>query len=175
MPHPVVHAEIRSQDPDATRRFFADLFGWEVAAEGALPGYTFINTGVDGGTFVAIGPRQGPGDEVLFFVRGARCCGHTGEGRGAGRNHHSACSTSTGNEFRCLLRRPGSQDRCCGERVAHTSPSPEVGRDLRPTVDQSVYLASVKQPDRRVGGPCLDRIGLSRSQRSPRPLAHLGS
>lgn len=68
MPHPVVHAEIRSQDPDATRRFFADLFGWEVAAEGALPGYTFINTGVDGGTFVAIGPRQGPGDEVLFFV-----------------------------------------------------------------------------------------------------------
>ena len=30
MPHPVIHAEIRSQDPDATRKFFADLFVEEV-------------------------------------------------------------------------------------------------------------------------------------------------
>ena len=29
MPHPVIHAEIRSDDPDATRQFFADLFGWK--------------------------------------------------------------------------------------------------------------------------------------------------
>jgi hypothetical protein len=68
MPHPVVHAEIRSEDPDATRKFFADLFGWKVAAEGAFPGYTFIDTGVEGGTYVAISPLQGPDDEVLFFV-----------------------------------------------------------------------------------------------------------
>jgi predicted enzyme related to lactoylglutathione lyase len=66
--HPVVHAEIRSQDPDTTRRFFADLFGWKVASEGAFPGYTFIDTGVEGGTFVAISPRQSAEDEVLFFV-----------------------------------------------------------------------------------------------------------
>jgi predicted enzyme related to lactoylglutathione lyase len=68
MPHPVIHAEIRSQDPDATRRFFADLFGWKVASEGGLPGYTFIDTGAEGGPATAIGPRQGPEDEVLFFV-----------------------------------------------------------------------------------------------------------
>ncbi len=68
MAHPVVHAEIRSEDPDATRRFFADLFGWKVASEGAFPGYTFIDTGVEGGTFVAISPRQSAVDEVLFFV-----------------------------------------------------------------------------------------------------------
>ena len=68
MAHPVVHAEIRSQAPDATRRFFADLFGWKVASEGAFPGYTFIDTGVEGGTFVAISPRQSAEDEVLFFV-----------------------------------------------------------------------------------------------------------
>jgi uncharacterized protein len=68
MAHPVVHAEIRSQDPDATRQFFADLFGWNVASEGAFAGYTFIDTGVDGGTFVAISPRQSAEDEVLFFV-----------------------------------------------------------------------------------------------------------
>lgn len=68
MAHPVVHAEIRSQDPDATRQFFADLFGWKIASEGAFPGYTFIDTGVEGGTFVAISPRQSTEDEVLFFV-----------------------------------------------------------------------------------------------------------
>ena len=68
MTHPVVHAEIRSADPDATRRFFADLFGWKVASEGAFPGYTFIDTGAEGGTYVAISPRQSTEDEVLFFV-----------------------------------------------------------------------------------------------------------
>lgn len=68
MAHPVVHAEIRSADPDATRQFFADLFGWKVASEGAFPGYTFIDTGSDGGPYVAISPRQGAEDEVLFFV-----------------------------------------------------------------------------------------------------------
>jgi uncharacterized protein len=68
MAHPVVHAEIRSQDPDATRKFFADLFGWKVASEGVYPGYTFMDTGVDGGTYVAISPRQASEDEVLFFV-----------------------------------------------------------------------------------------------------------
>jgi hypothetical protein len=68
MPHPVIHAEIRSADPDATRKFYADLFDWRVASEGGLPGYTFIDTGVEGGTHVAISPRQGSEDEVLFFV-----------------------------------------------------------------------------------------------------------
>ena len=68
MPHPVIHAEIRSADPDAARKFYADLFDWKIASEGGLPGYTFIDTGVEGGTFVAISPRQGPEDEVLFFV-----------------------------------------------------------------------------------------------------------
>jgi predicted enzyme related to lactoylglutathione lyase len=68
MPHPVIHTEIRSEDPDATRAFYADLFGWSVASEGGFPGYTFIDTGADGGPAVAIGPRQGADDEVLFFV-----------------------------------------------------------------------------------------------------------
>jgi hypothetical protein len=68
MPHPVIHAEIRSADPDATRKFYADLFDWKVASEGGLPGYTFIDTGVEDGTHVAISPRQGSEDEVLFFV-----------------------------------------------------------------------------------------------------------
>ncbi len=68
MPHPVIHAEIRSQDPDTTREFFAQLFDWKVASEGGFPGYTFMDTGVEEGPAVAISPRQGAEDEVLFFV-----------------------------------------------------------------------------------------------------------
>jgi predicted enzyme related to lactoylglutathione lyase len=68
MPHPVIHAEIRSTDPDATRKFLADLLGWKVASEGGLPGYTFIDTETQDGPAVAISPRQGSEDEVLFFV-----------------------------------------------------------------------------------------------------------
>jgi predicted enzyme related to lactoylglutathione lyase len=68
MTHPIVHVEIRSEDPEATRKFFGDLFGWKVASEGAFPGYTFIDTGVEGLPYTAIGPRQSAVDEVLFFV-----------------------------------------------------------------------------------------------------------
>src|ERR1700722_2872438 len=68
MPHPVIHAEIRSQDADATREFLADLFDWKVASEGGFPGYTFMDTGATQGPAVAISPRQGTEDEVLFFV-----------------------------------------------------------------------------------------------------------
>ena len=67
MSHPVIHAEIRSQDPDATRAFFAELFGWQYS-EGAFPGYTFVDRGVEGALPTAIGPLQGGADAVLFFV-----------------------------------------------------------------------------------------------------------
>ncbi len=67
MAHPVVHAEIRSADPDATRDFLGKLFGWSYS-DGAYPGYTFVDTGVDGALPTAISPLQGDGDAVLFFV-----------------------------------------------------------------------------------------------------------
>ena len=62
MPHPIVHAEIRSSDPDATRKFFADLLGWAYPDQGAVPGYTFVDTGVPGALFTAISPLQGGSD-----------------------------------------------------------------------------------------------------------------
>ena len=67
MAHPVIHAEIRSADPDATRAFFGELFGWTYS-DGAFPGYTFVDTGVDGAIPTAIGPLQGGADTVIFFV-----------------------------------------------------------------------------------------------------------
>jgi predicted enzyme related to lactoylglutathione lyase len=68
MPHPIVHAEIRSKDPDATRKFFGDLLGWAYPTEGALPGYTFVDTGVPNALYTAISPLQGGSDLVTFFV-----------------------------------------------------------------------------------------------------------
>ena len=68
MAHPVVHAEIRSKDPDATRKFFGDLLGWTYPSEGAVPGYTFVDTGVPDALYTAISPLQGDGDLVTFFV-----------------------------------------------------------------------------------------------------------
>jgi len=65
--HPVIHAEIRSADPDATRAFFGELFGWTYS-DGAFPGYTFVDTGVEGAIATAIGPLQGGSDSVLFFI-----------------------------------------------------------------------------------------------------------
>jgi uncharacterized protein len=67
MPHPVVHAEIRSNDPDGTREFLAKLFGWGYS-DGAYPGYMFVASGAEGGPPMAISPLQGAGDQVLFFV-----------------------------------------------------------------------------------------------------------
>jgi predicted enzyme related to lactoylglutathione lyase len=67
-PHPVVHAEIRSSDPDATRAFFGDLFGWTYPTEGAYPGYTFVDTGVPDALYTAISPLQGDTDLVTFFI-----------------------------------------------------------------------------------------------------------
>jgi predicted enzyme related to lactoylglutathione lyase len=68
MGSPIVHAEIRSSDPDATRAFFGELFGWTYPTEGAFPGYTFVDTGVPGALYTAISPLQGDGDLVTFFV-----------------------------------------------------------------------------------------------------------
>ncbi len=46
MASPVVHFEIRSADPDATREFYGKLFGWTYP-EGGMPGYTYVDTGVE--------------------------------------------------------------------------------------------------------------------------------
>lgn len=67
MAHPVVHAEIRSGNPDATRAFYSELFGWKYS-DGAFPGYTFVDTGAAGALPTAIGPLQGGADSVLLFV-----------------------------------------------------------------------------------------------------------
>jgi predicted enzyme related to lactoylglutathione lyase len=67
MPNPIVHAEIRSTDPDATRAFFGQLFGWTFP-EGAIPGYSYVDSGVPDALPAGISPLQGGGPLVTFFV-----------------------------------------------------------------------------------------------------------
>jgi len=67
MSNPIVHAEIRSTDPDATRAFFGSLFGWKFP-EGAMPGYTYVDTGVPDALPAGISPLQGGSSLVTFFV-----------------------------------------------------------------------------------------------------------
>ena len=67
MNSPVIHFEIRSSDPDASRGFYAKLFGWEYP-EGGFPGYTYVETGVEGAVPGGIGPVQGGNPLVTFFV-----------------------------------------------------------------------------------------------------------
>jgi uncharacterized protein len=67
MPHPIVHAEIRSADPDATRAFFGPLFGWTFP-EGGVPGYSYIECGVPDALPGGISPVQGGSPLVTFFV-----------------------------------------------------------------------------------------------------------
>jgi predicted enzyme related to lactoylglutathione lyase len=67
MPNPIVHAEIRSVDPDATRAFFGELFDWSYP-EGAFPGYTYIDSGVPNALPGGISPLQDGQPLVTFFV-----------------------------------------------------------------------------------------------------------
>jgi predicted enzyme related to lactoylglutathione lyase len=66
MGNPIVHFEIRADDPDAARAFYGKLFEWEYP-EGGLPGYTYVQS-VEGAVPGGIGPRQGGPSLVTFFV-----------------------------------------------------------------------------------------------------------
>jgi predicted enzyme related to lactoylglutathione lyase len=65
--NPVVHFELRVEDPDAARRFYGELFGWQFP-EGGLPGYTYVETGVPNAVPGGIGPTQGGEPLQTFFV-----------------------------------------------------------------------------------------------------------
>lgn len=67
MGNPVVHFEVRSNDPDVARSFYGQMFGWTFP-EGAIPGYTYVDTGVPGAIPGGIGPAQGGSPMVTFFV-----------------------------------------------------------------------------------------------------------
>ena len=68
MGNPIVHFEIRSLDPDASRAFYGELFGWTYPP-GGIPGYTYVDSGVPSGTIPGgISPLQGGDAMVTIFA-----------------------------------------------------------------------------------------------------------
>ena len=66
--NPVVHFEIRSDNPDEARPFYGELFGWTFS-EGGIPGYTYVDSGVPNTIPGGIGPTQGGNALTTFFGR----------------------------------------------------------------------------------------------------------
>ncbi len=66
MPNPVVHFEIRSNQPEKVQSFFKELFEWHVEAIPEMS-YGFVDThagGINGG----IGGTNGGPNRVTFYV-----------------------------------------------------------------------------------------------------------
>jgi predicted enzyme related to lactoylglutathione lyase len=71
MAHPVAFFEVLSPDHERAQKFYAELFGWQVAADPAMGGYGLVDTGAgDGAVGGGIGPMSEPGDTgVKIYVR----------------------------------------------------------------------------------------------------------
>ena len=68
MGNPIVHFEIRSTDPDASRAFYGELFGWSYTP-GGFAGYTYVDSGTTAGTIPGgISPTQGGEPLVTVFA-----------------------------------------------------------------------------------------------------------
>jgi catechol 2,3-dioxygenase-like lactoylglutathione lyase family enzyme len=109
MASPVVHFEIRSADPDATREFFGKLFGWTFP-DGGIPGYSYVDTGVEGAVPGGIGPVQGGAPLVTFFV-GVADVAATLEAATAGRADRPARDHGARGHLRAAGRPAGTDSR----------------------------------------------------------------
>ena len=71
MGQPVAFFEITSPDHTRAQKFYAELFGWQVAAEPAMGGYGLVDTGAgEGAVGGGIGPGEGPDDRgVKIYMR----------------------------------------------------------------------------------------------------------
>ena len=68
MNNPVVRWQLISPDPDASAKFFTQLFGWQVTRDNAL-GYREVQAG-DGGIHGGVWPApEGVNPFVQLFVR----------------------------------------------------------------------------------------------------------
>jgi predicted enzyme related to lactoylglutathione lyase len=69
MANPVTWFEINGPDPDATARFYAELFGWhtEAVPGGAAP-YTLIDTHAGTGINGGLGATEGRAAHAVFYV-----------------------------------------------------------------------------------------------------------
>jgi len=66
MGSPVVHFELGAADPERSRRFYEDLFGWKIMTD--VSGYGLVDTGSDQGIRGGVMPSGGRPSWVTFYV-----------------------------------------------------------------------------------------------------------
>ena len=86
-------------------KFDGDLFGWSFP-EGGMPGYSYVETGVEGAIPGGISPLQDGQPFVTFFVGGVADVAGTLDNDGQERrSYRSAGDRLSGSHFR-TVRRP---------------------------------------------------------------------
>lgn len=67
--NPIVHLELVAGNPEATGKFYADLFGWQLSVEESSNYHMFSAEPGPGGAFVEEGgPTQNRPGEVIVYV-----------------------------------------------------------------------------------------------------------
>ncbi|HEY2686922.1 MAG TPA: VOC family protein, partial [Streptosporangiaceae bacterium] len=71
MGQPVAFFEVVSTDAPRAQKFYAELFGWQVAADPAMGGYALVDTGAgDDAIGGGIGPAETPAEAgVKIYMR----------------------------------------------------------------------------------------------------------
>ncbi len=71
MGQPVAFFEVVSTDAPRAQKFYAELFGWQVAADPAMGGYALVDTGAgDDAVGGGIGPAETPAEAgVKIYMR----------------------------------------------------------------------------------------------------------
>ena len=60
MGQPVAFFEVTSPDAERAQKFYAELFGWQIAADPAMSGYGLVDTGAGEGPSAAASAPASP-------------------------------------------------------------------------------------------------------------------
>ncbi len=66
--HPIVHVELSAQDPAASSKFYADVFGWKIDRDPNFDYYMFAVEGGPGGGFVKPDGRMYKQGDVIVYL-----------------------------------------------------------------------------------------------------------
>ena len=69
MKHTFVHFEIPADDVERARKFYTELFGWQISSPPEFPEYLFVTTGDEDDLGGGMMKRQAPGQGVVNYVQ----------------------------------------------------------------------------------------------------------
>lgn len=71
MGQPVAFFEVMSPDAERARKFYGELFGWQIAADAGMQGYSLVDTRAGEDAIAgAIGQADDPGEQgVKIYMR----------------------------------------------------------------------------------------------------------